>query len=222
MGCGAMVVVLAVALPSAVADSQGPNPHQRAAFLTEVRKAGQSPYNVGRFRTSSKKLLSVGQETCDALRHRQLGAYLDTFARLPDPTVENEILYIALVAVRTLCPQNAQGALLTQKIPATELVQKAGGRVVCVSMFDILVAADPAAQNPVSPDEIANSLDGASRVAQMATQDYERWRPLIGILSDMASQWRTGQSASPVVGADLLAATELCRPFIAGYKATGN
>jgi hypothetical protein len=220
-----LIVVPQTLLPrSASAASPTPNTHDTAAFLAEVRKAGESLYNLGRFSTPDPAtLLRAGMAACTALRQRRLGAYLDTAPKGgPELTDYHELLYMALVAGRTLCPHFAPRSVLTRALPGVEKHQNAQGRVACVTTFNFLAAASPNNQNPLSAQDAANGFHGSSVVATMAAATYARWAPLGGILSDMANEWRAGTSASTTVSADILAAAELCRPFITRHRGTSG
>ena len=214
------LIVVSQAIPTrpAFAGPSGPNAQDRAAFLAATRKAEESSYNLGRVPTGdSATLLRLGLAACTALRQRRLEAYLDSLNSDPDRTRYHEVFSVTLIAGRTLCPQYSQRSVFTRALPAVEKRQNADGRLACVTAFNFLTAANPNSQNPLSPQDVVNGLHGSSVVATMAAKRYRRWAPLVGILSDMANEWRAGTSIGMAVSADVLAAAELCRPFIARY-----
>jgi hypothetical protein len=215
------LIVVSQAVPTrpAFAGPSGPTAHDRAAFLAAIRKADEASSNLGRVPTrDSATLLRMGLAACTALRRRRLEAYLDSLNSGPDMTGYREVLSVTLIAGRSLCPQYSQRSVFTRALPAVEKRQNADGRLACVTAFNFLGADNPNSQNPLSGQDVANGLHGSSVVATMAANRYQRWVPLVGILSDMANEWRAGTSASMAVRADILAAAELCRPFTADYK----
>jgi hypothetical protein len=214
-----IVVSLTAPTRPAFAGPSGPYAHDRAAFLAAIRKADESSYSLGRVPTwDSATLLRLGLAACTALRQRRLEAYLYSLNGGPDPTGYREGFSVTLIAGRTLCPQYSHRSVFTRALPAVEKRQNADGRLACVTAFNFLTAANPNSQSPLSAQDVANGLHGSSVVATMAANRYRRWAPLVGILSDIANEWRAGSSANMAVSADVLAAAELCRPFIAGYK----